>query len=100
MTNSDQDFAMMARALEQSGEYRVLRRLAFRQHFSTPTEPTKVGILLDVETTGLDTGSDEVVELGTAAICRLVTEVETPRGMPHRSGSVDEVTTARPSSRR
>ena len=64
MTSSDQDFARMARALEQSGEYRVLRRLTFRQHFSTPTEPTKIGVLLDVETTGLDTGSDEVVELG------------------------------------
>lgn len=64
MTTPDQDLATMAQALEESGEYRVLRRLAFRQHFSTPTEPTKVGILLDVETTGLDTASDEVVELG------------------------------------
>jgi DNA polymerase III subunit epsilon len=64
MTALDQDLSVMAQALEQSGEYRVLRRLAFRQHFSTPIEPTKVGILLDVETTGLDTASDEVVELG------------------------------------
>jgi DNA polymerase III subunit epsilon len=54
----------MAERLEQSGEYRVLRRLPLRQLFSTPTEPTKVGILFDVETTGLDTASDEVVELG------------------------------------
>jgi DNA polymerase-3 subunit epsilon len=38
--------------------------LPFRQSFSTPTELTKVGILFDVETTGLDTTSDEVVELG------------------------------------
>ena len=64
MTTIDQDLAAMARTLEESGEYRVLRRLAFRQRFSTPTELTKVGILLDVETTGLDTASDEVVELG------------------------------------
>ena len=64
MIAPDQDLSLMAQALEQSGEYRVLRRLSFRQHFSTPTEPTKVGILLDVETTGLDTTSDEVVELG------------------------------------
>ena len=64
MTAPDQDLSLMAQALEQSGEYRVLRRLGFREHFSTPTEPTKVGILLDVETTGLDTTSDEVVELG------------------------------------
>src|SRR5258707_5605353 len=64
MTTIDQDLAAMAQTLEASGEYRVLRRLAFRQWFSTPTELTKVGILLDVETTGLDTASDEVVELG------------------------------------
>lgn len=63
MTTPD-DLSTMAHALELSGDYRVLRRLAFRQHFSIPTEPTKVGILLDVETTGLDTASDEVVELG------------------------------------
>jgi DNA polymerase-3 subunit epsilon len=64
MTATDQDLAAMAQTLEQSGEYRVLRRLPFRQHFSTPTAFIKVGILFDVETTGLDTASDEVVELG------------------------------------
>src|SRR5580693_3715249 len=32
--------------------------------FSAATELTKVGILFDVETTGLDTAADEVVELG------------------------------------
>ena len=63
-TAIDHDLAAMAQTLERSGEYRVLRRLPFRQHFSTPTELTKVGILFDVETTGLDTTSDEVVELG------------------------------------
>ena len=64
MTAPDHDLAAMAQTLEQSGEYRVLRRLPFRQQFSTPTEFIKVGILFDVETTGLDTASDEVVELG------------------------------------
>jgi DNA polymerase-3 subunit epsilon len=64
MTATDHDLAAMVQTLEQSGEYRVLRRLPFRQHFSTPTELTKVGVLFDVETTGLDTASDEVVELG------------------------------------
>ena len=54
----------MVQTLDQSGEYRVLRRLPHRQQFSTPTALTKVGILFDVETTGLDTATDEVVELG------------------------------------
>jgi DNA polymerase-3 subunit epsilon len=64
MTAPDPDLAAMAQTLEQSGEYRVLRRSPFRQHFSASTELTKVAILLDVETTGLDTTTDEVVELG------------------------------------
>jgi DNA polymerase-3 subunit epsilon len=64
MTTTDPDLAAMAETLEQSGEYRVLRRLPLRQSFSTPMELTKVGILFDVETTGLDTACDEVVELG------------------------------------
>lgn len=64
MSATDQNLAAMVQTLEQSGEYRVLRRLPSRQSFSAPTEHTKVGILFDVETTGLDTVSDEVVELG------------------------------------
>jgi DNA polymerase-3 subunit epsilon len=69
MTATVPDLAAIVKTLEQSGEYRVLRRLPFRQHFSASplsvsSEPTRVGILLDVETTGLDTAADEVVELG------------------------------------
>jgi DNA polymerase-3 subunit epsilon len=64
MTLSNSDLAAMAQTLEQSGEYRVLRRLPLRQSFSASKEKTTVGILFDVETTGLDTASDEVVELG------------------------------------
>ena len=64
MTTSHHDLAAMAQTLERSGAYRVLRQLPLRQHFSAPTEPSKVGVLFDVETTGLDTAADEVVELG------------------------------------
>jgi DNA polymerase III subunit epsilon len=65
MSETDHNFAAMAQTLEQSGDYRVLRRLTFRQQFNAvENEPTRIGILFDVETTGLDTASDEVVELG------------------------------------
>lgn len=54
----------MAQALERSGGYRVLRRL-------TPLAPryppagiqTRLGLLVDTETTGLDAARDEIIEL-------------------------------------
>jgi DNA polymerase-3 subunit epsilon len=57
--------AAIAEALAKSADYRVLRRLVPRK----PSHPsvglnTKTGILLDVETTGLDQQKDEVIELG------------------------------------
>jgi DNA polymerase III subunit epsilon len=58
------NLAAMAETLAKSPDYRVLRRLTPRTEFA-PCEgrPTKTGILLDVETTGLDTARDEVIEL-------------------------------------
>ena len=55
----------MAEALSRSADYRVLRRLVPR----TPASPvagqeTRIGILLDTETTGLDHRKDEIIELG------------------------------------
>ena len=58
----------MASQLEASGEYRVLRRLRPRDVFREPDgEPTKIAILVDVETTGLDAARDEIIELGMVA---------------------------------
>jgi DNA polymerase III subunit epsilon len=60
------DLSQMAHTLEKSGDYRVLRRLVPRDVI-TPVpadQRIKGGILFDVETTGLDTKADEVIELG------------------------------------
>nr|WP_244431005.1 3'-5' exonuclease [Bradyrhizobium liaoningense] len=55
----------MADALAKSADYRVLRRLIPRTAFvPAGGQTTKTGILLDVETTGLDQRNDEVIELG------------------------------------
>jgi len=55
----------MAEALAKSADYRVLRRLVRRETFNPSIgQNTKTGILLDVETTGLDQRKDEVIELG------------------------------------
>lgn len=53
----------MAAALESTGNYRILRRM---QPLSLPAfvpQPTKRGIFVDVETTGLDTKVDSIIEL-------------------------------------
>jgi DNA polymerase-3 subunit epsilon len=59
--------ATMAEMLAKSPDYRVLRKLISRTEFNTcEGQPTRTGLLLDVETTGLDTARDEVIELAMA----------------------------------
>src|ERR1700746_1582908 len=65
MLENDVTLAAMAEALAKSANYRVLRRLVPRTTFSRSMgQRTKTGILLDVETTGLDQQKDEIIELG------------------------------------
>ena len=54
-----------AEMLERSRDYRVLRRLRPRNEFlpDDPRVKKKTGIILDVETTGIDPTVDEIVEL-------------------------------------
>ena len=64
MLPEEVNLAEMAEALAKSGDYRVLRRLVPRTEFaSSEGQTTRTGIMLDVETTGLDTVRDEVIEL-------------------------------------
>ena len=64
MLTNGHDLAAMADALGKSPDYRVLRRLVPRTEFApSDGQATKTGIMLDVETTGLDTARDEIIEL-------------------------------------
>ncbi len=61
----DQPLDSIAAALESTGNYRVLRRLEPFDGCAEPAdEPTFIGQVLDVETTGIDFASNEVIELG------------------------------------
>jgi DNA polymerase-3 subunit epsilon len=54
----------MVTALEASGDYRVLRKLKPRTMIlPADGSPTRSGLFVDVETTGLDAARDEIIEL-------------------------------------
>ena len=54
--------------LEQSDQYRVIERLNAPKRYN-PGEPNtpRIGIVIDTETTGLDTKTDKIIELGFVA---------------------------------
>lgn len=51
--------------LEESGEFRILRRLTEVVEYAAPTgASTRTGVYLDTETTGFDADNDKIIELG------------------------------------
>jgi DNA polymerase-3 subunit epsilon len=61
---ADSDDEGLARHLEATGNYKILRRLVPRIPTPAPADYTgRVGIILDFETTGLDHAKDEIIEV-------------------------------------
>ncbi len=64
MVGLKQDLEAMAKILDASGRYRVLRRLQSRTTIAEPDNSEKrLGLFVDIETTGLDPSQDEIIEL-------------------------------------
>jgi DNA polymerase-3 subunit epsilon len=64
MQHQNTELEDLVRRLEETGDYRVLRRLKPREPTPTPPGYTgKFGILIDFETTGVDPAKDEIIEV-------------------------------------
>jgi DNA polymerase-3 subunit epsilon len=62
--HSNDELEAIAARLEESGDYRVIRRLKERDLFRADDGTQKrIGLILDSETTGLDPARDEIIEL-------------------------------------
>ncbi len=64
-TNTDtKSLDDMARRLQETGDYRIIKRLSPVESYNEPGEQSlKKALYLDVETTGLDADSDKIIEL-------------------------------------
>jgi DNA polymerase-3 subunit epsilon len=61
---TEEELKAMADALVESGQYRVQRRIKPRPRIEPPAgTELKLALFIDVETTGLDHQSDEIIEL-------------------------------------
>jgi DNA polymerase-3 subunit epsilon len=62
----DRSLEEIALALERTNEFRILRRLKPRVEYTAGISgpDTRTALILDVETTGLDTARNEAIELG------------------------------------
>ena len=59
------DLENIARQLENSGDYKILRRMSVGSHLAPyDGSEQRLAIYVDLETTGLNSNTDEIIEIG------------------------------------
>lgn len=83
----DIDPEIVASALERHGDYRVLRRHRPRHIFgiAAPGEEVRHGLIIDLETTGLDPAYHEIIEVGLLPFTYTVDGRLIEAGVPYGS---------------
>jgi DNA polymerase-3 subunit epsilon len=63
------DLESLVARLEQSGDYRILRRVPVVTRYADddPGAVKRLGLIVDIETTGLDPAGDRIIELACLA---------------------------------
>lgn len=82
----DIDPELVATALERNGDYRVLRRHKPRRSFDVPGDAeVRNGLIIDLETTGLDPAYHEIIEVGMLPFTYTVDGRLVAAGVPYGS---------------
>jgi DNA polymerase-3 subunit epsilon len=88
---------IMARALEATGDYKILRRLVPRAPGS-PSAGDRIGLIIDLETTGLDTSRNEVLEIAAIKFGyvddRITSVIDTLQAFQQPSAPIEPAITA------
>ncbi|MVT54247.1 3'-5' exonuclease [Bradyrhizobium yuanmingense] len=97
LPNNTQTTEAMARTLEATGNYKILRRLVPRS--AEPRSATdRIGLIIDLETTSLDTTRNEVLEIAAVKFGyvndRITSVIGTFQGFQQPSAPIEPAITA------
>jgi DNA polymerase III subunit epsilon len=97
LPNDAETTETMARTLEATGNYKILRRLVPRT-LEPRSATDRIGLIIDLETTGLDTSRNEILEIAAVKFSyaddRITSVIDTFQGFQQPSAPIEPAITA------